>query len=328
MPGWRSALKADPTEWLLSEGQPWVVYRTLVELLDRQEDAPEVVKARREMLADERIRNLVVALRDEELGIPAICGEKRITHIKPDSFYWVLFFLAEIGLTKDDLGLDEMVEFLFDLVSPDDLFAAVKNGNEPVCLAAALSYSLARLGYWDDPRVRTCYEHLFDQRAPGGGWHCAFMQRHWKKLRNSPHTCALANLDGLRALSVAPEFEDEAGPIIDLLLRHWEERGGPYRPYGFGIGTKFRKLRYPPTPYDILAFADALACFPYAREKPALREVVEEIASKQDDEGRFYAESISRAWPAFDFGQKKAPSAWITLLALRVFKRVNGRGDL
>ena len=36
------------------------------------------------------------------------------------------------------------------------------------------------------------------------------------------------------------------------------------------------------------------------------------------------AESIYKYWKGFDFGQKKAPSPWITLLALRVIKRVNG----
>jgi len=335
--GWKSVLRADPTEWLLTEGEPWVRYRALVDLLDGEEDAPEVIEARREMLADERIEGLVAALRDEELGIPAIRGEKVITHIKPDSFYWVLCFLAEIGLTKDELGLGEMVETLFDpstalrrgsgqgsghrLVSPGDFFASVQEGERPICLAAVLSYSLARLGYSADPGVQSCYDHLLRLRAPDGGWHCAFMQRRWKRLQESPHTCPLANLDGLRALSVAPELWGEAERIVDLLLLHWEERGGPYRPYGFGIGAKFRNLRYPPTPYDILGFADVLSRFPYARGQPAFREVVDEILSKQDEEGRFYAESVSRAWRTFDFGQKKAPSSWITFLALRTIKQ-------
>ncbi len=322
---WKSVLRADATDWLLSEGQPWVRYRTLVDLLDQEGDDPEVVEARQELLADERIRSLVSALRDEELGVPAIRGEKVITHIKPDSFYWVLCFLAEIGLTKDDLGLNEMVKLLFDLASPNEFFASVKEGDKPICLAAVLCYSLAGLGYSDDPRVQACYEHLLGLQAPDGGWHCAFMQRRWKKLRSSPHTCPLANLDGLRALSVAPELWGEAERIVDLLLLHWEERGGPYRPYGFGIGTKFRKLRYPPTPYDILAFADTLSRFPYARGQTAFREVVEQTISKQDEEGRFYAESISRAWKPFDFGQKKVPSPWITFLALRTIKRAYER---
>lgn len=149
-----------PIQWLLESDEPWTRYRTEVDLLDWLEDDPEVAEARRETFADERIRDLVASLRDEELSIPAICGENVITHIKPDSFYWVLCFLGEIDLTKDDLGLDEVVESLFDLQAPDDYFASVRQGDKPVCLVAVLCYSLARLGYLDDSKVQACYEHL------------------------------------------------------------------------------------------------------------------------------------------------------------------------
>jgi hypothetical protein len=87
MSDWKSVLKADPTDWLLSEGEPWVRYRTLVDLLDRPEEDPEVIEARKETLADERLKGLVTVLRNEELCIPAIRREKVITHIKPDSFF-------------------------------------------------------------------------------------------------------------------------------------------------------------------------------------------------------------------------------------------------
>ncbi|MCK4452567.1 MAG: hypothetical protein KAX26_18500, partial [Anaerolineae bacterium] len=43
---WQRVLKADPTEWLLSAGQPWVVYHTLVDILDREETDPDVVATR------------------------------------------------------------------------------------------------------------------------------------------------------------------------------------------------------------------------------------------------------------------------------------------
>lgn len=144
---WKDLLKADPTGWLLSEGEPWVRYRTLIDLLDRNEDDPAVAEARRAMLADERIKGLVTALRDEERGIPATRGEKVITHIKPNSFYWVLCFLAEIGLTKDDLGLAEIVELLFELHTPDGLFTIFREGEKPICLAGLLGEDIGGAGW-------------------------------------------------------------------------------------------------------------------------------------------------------------------------------------
>ena len=43
--GWKSVLKADPTEWLLEKDTPSVRYYTLREIEDREENDPEVQKA-------------------------------------------------------------------------------------------------------------------------------------------------------------------------------------------------------------------------------------------------------------------------------------------
>jgi hypothetical protein len=44
--------------------------------------------------------------------------------------------------------------------------------------------------------------------------------------------------------------------------------------------------------------------------------------SKRDVEGRVMPESVIQVWSDFDFGQKEKPSKWITLLALRILKRI------
>jgi hypothetical protein len=45
------------------------------------------------------------------------------------------------------------------------------------------------------------------------------------------------------------------------------------------------------------------------------------IRSKADSEGRYTPESEWKAWKDWDFGQKKQPSRWLTLLVLKMFKR-------
>jgi hypothetical protein len=54
MSGWKCVLKADPTQWLLSEGPPWVVYHTLVGILDRDEADRDVVAAKSAILQAEK----------------------------------------------------------------------------------------------------------------------------------------------------------------------------------------------------------------------------------------------------------------------------------
>ncbi|MCG2769680.1 MAG: hypothetical protein L6435_15080, partial [Anaerolineae bacterium] len=46
-------------QWLLEANEPWTRYRTLVDLLDRPEEDPEVVSARAEMLAHPQVREMI-----------------------------------------------------------------------------------------------------------------------------------------------------------------------------------------------------------------------------------------------------------------------------
>jgi hypothetical protein len=46
------------------------------------------------------------------------------------------------------------------------------------------------------------------------------------------------------------------------------------------------------------------------------------LVAKADDRGRFTPESIHTCWSDFDFGQKKYPSRWITMIVYRIAGRI------
>ena len=46
------------------------------------------------------------------------------------------------------------------------------------------------------------------------------------------------------------------------------------------------------------------------------------LADKAGEQGRFTPESVWQAWNGWEFGQKKIPSRWLTLLALRILRRM------
>lgn len=46
------------------------------------------------------------------------------------------------------------------------------------------------------------------------------------------------------------------------------------------------------------------------------------LRNKADSEGRVTAESVWTAWKPWEFGQKKVPSRWLTLVARRIPGRV------
>lgn len=94
----------------------------------------------------------------------------------------------------------------------------------------------------------------------------------------------------------------------------------------FFMGSDFRKLKAPFVWYDLLHVLDVLTRFQNLRGDPRLRDMLAVLTSKADSTGRFTVESVWTAWKDWEFGQKKVPSRWLTLLAWRVIGRVEEAG--
>jgi hypothetical protein len=108
---------------------------------------------------------------------------------------------------------------------------------------------------------------------------------------------------------------------IEMLLGHWV-RQTERKLFLFGIGTDYRKLKYPFVWYDVLHVVDVLSRFPFVRGDPRLHEMVAAITVQADPEGRYTATSMYRAWRGWSFADKKRPSPWLTFLVLRALKRI------
>jgi hypothetical protein len=67
---------------------------------------------------------------------------------------------------------------------------------------------------------------------------------------------------------------------------------------------------------------DVLTQFEWLHADGRLREMVEIVRGKADGEGSFTPESVWLAWKEWDFGQKRIPSTWLTLLVQRVIQRM------
>jgi hypothetical protein len=91
----------------------------------------------------------------------------------------------------------------------------------------------------------------------------------------------------------------------------------------FFMGTDFRKLKVPLVWYDLIHVLDVLSRFDWLRNDARLREMLALLESKMDVHGRFTLESVWTAWKDWEFGQKKIPSRWLTLLACRIMLRMD-----
>ena len=118
------------------------------------------------------IQKLIARLKGSDAGIPAI-KSGRVHYTEPGKAYWDLFFLADIGLTVKDLGLEAEAEEIFRFQSRDGTFTIPPNVQDNYfCMSAILIASLAKMGYRDDPRVIKYARAAMSAQMPGGGWDC------------------------------------------------------------------------------------------------------------------------------------------------------------
>jgi len=333
MDDWRRALKADPVPWLLAEGEPWVRYRTLLDLMDRPEDDPEVIEAREAMLAHPLVRELA----DKAAGWP---GYPLKRHNDAKHPLYALATLADFGLRAEDQEMGRAAETVMSHQSPEGAFQTLTvipkafggTGEESwtwmMCDAPTLLYSLLAMGLGHRPEVQTAIDHV-SSLVDDVGWPCV-CSPDLGKFRGpgrKSDPCPFATLISVKALAQAPELRggDAAGKGVEMLLSHWENQGRR-KMYLFGIGTDFRKPKYPFVWYDILHVTDVVSRFPFARDDPRFRDMVGELLGQADEEGRVTPRSMYRAWKGWEFAHKKAPSPWLTFLVARVARRAFGHG--
>jgi len=295
----------------LLEGPAWLKYAVQRQLLDNQSDVSPV-------LEESSIRKLVSRLKSSDAGVPAI-KLGRVHYTEAGKAYWDLFFLADIGLTVRDLGLEREAEEIFRYQAPEGTFIIPPNVKENYyCMSAILVSSLAKMGYGDDPRVKNYIKAAMSEQMPGGGWDC------YGDSYSSEGSCPMDDLNLLMLLGQYVQYQH--GPVlsgaIDLLLSHW--RDGSHL-YGFGVGKRFRALQYPAVKYGILRVLDVLSLFPYAVESRSFQNMLDFVHGKAV-EGRYYVEMADPAYADFDFGRVGEPSRWLTFLVARIDKRVKEIG--
>jgi len=320
-----------PLDWLL-EGEPFVEYRTRVDLLHQPENDKIVASARARMLADPRVVDLI-------RGLTQWPGTVIASHRSASQPFHRLNFLADLGITIADDGVraiaDAVVEhqsdegpFQLPLDIPPQYGGPGKNTWAwALCDAPLLVYALAKIGMAADPRVLRAAEYLTGL-VRANGWPC-IVSKELGKFRGPGRKgdpCPFATLAMLKALSRFDHLRDgsEARTGVEALLRLWEESRTRH-PYMFFMGTDFRKLKAPVVWYDLLHVLDVLSQFTFAVEDGRMRDMADTLKAKADADGRFAPESVWQPWSGWEFGQKKAPSRWVTFLAWRILRRVGGQ---
>ncbi len=313
--------------WLL-ESEPWVEYRTRLDLLGEMENDQRVINSKNRIIVHPKVKaifsdlynwNEQVVKNHKNAGLPL----------------HKLSFIADIGLSINDPEVKKITDIVVEHQDDKGVLQVIMNipkhfggtGENTwgwmLCDAPIILYSLHKLGVSDDilgAGIRYLISLIKDN-----GWACTVSQEMGKfrgpGRKDDP--CPYANLLMLKLLSQFDDYKNsnECRTGAECLLGLWEKSMETH-PYLFYMGDDFRKLKAPTMWYDIVSVTDVLSQFEWLRSDPRLNEMYNIIKSKENGNGCFTPESEYKACKGWDFGQKKTPSEWLTFLILRISKRM------
>jgi hypothetical protein len=317
-------------QWLLDANEPWTRYRTYLDLQNKPAEYPGVIQARQDMLVHPQVQELI-ATAESWPGYPL----KRHNDAKHPLYAFST--LADFGLRCDDPGMRSAIDRILAHQSAEGAFQTQirlykrfggldgEYWTWMACDAPTLTYTLVAMGMAEDVRVRQAVDHLLGQ-VQENGWRCTAAPElggfHGPGRRDGP--CPIANVYALKLLSLYPQWlnSEAAHRGTTVLLKQWAQEYEK-KLYLFGTGTDFRKLKYPFVWYDILHVADVLSRFPFVHDDPRFQQMVQTITRQADEDGRYTATSMYRAWKDWSFADKKRPSPWLTFLVMRIQKRIS-----
>jgi hypothetical protein len=310
--------------WLTDPVQPAVRYRTLVDLLDRPANDPVVAAARERIPRVGWARDLFAKQKSGGHWESA----DNLYRPKYRSTIWNVQVLALLGVTRKDPRMAAACRLFLDQYAHGD--GGFDNAPEPepseLCVTGNLTRTLLLAGYGGDRRVRSAVDWIVRNQLADGGWHCWPTQRF--------HRGTLDGWEGLSALAAIPPADRapkvrraiERGAEFYLRHRLLEQGRPPYRPW--------RRIHFPNHYYyDFLVGLDLLTSLGYGSD-PRLDPAMALLESKRRSDGTW---AIDRPHPdigpAADYRVHPEtrplvlepvgrPSRWVTLLAVRVRRRV------
>lgn len=333
MDSWKSWLRADPTEWLLETNNPSVRYFTLRSLLEKPETNSDVKEAKQDIMRT----GVVPAILEKQSNEGYWAEPERFYNAKYKGTVWQLMILAELGADGNDDRIRKACEFILthsqDSESGGFAYSssAKKGGgrhSEVIpCLTGNMVWSLIRLGYLTDPRVKggiewiTTYQRFDDRIAePPKGW-------PYDRLKTgcfSRHTCHMGAVKTLKALAEIPENKQTTA------VKKTIEKGAEYFLLHHVFKSSHHLDRVPkpgwlkfgfPLMYqtDVLEILGILTKLGYKDQR--MQEAIDILVSKQDTNGRWNLENTFNGRYQVNIEKKEKPSKWITVHALQVLKR-------
>jgi hypothetical protein len=169
----QTELRHDPIPFLMSAKQPaWVKYQTLIRLLKRPPDDPEVVRWRKERDASPLVKR-----------IRAQQSRQGCFHSMPwlHVHEYPLHRMLDMGYGLEDKTIRRTVDNLLDYQLPDGgyMHPAGQKVNTPnpgigwaPCVTGYVTKALMDLGLVSHPKVKASLDVMYSGQRENGGWIC------------------------------------------------------------------------------------------------------------------------------------------------------------
>lgn len=304
------------------EGSPWSRF------IFMPETEQSKLELKNKLIYHPKIQELLKNLADAENGIPSFSRTPADFH-NYNSFYWQLRFLADIGLTADELGIQSLLNQLLLQQLEDGQFMLRYVPKKQlaisfICVTAHLTYCLIRMGFRNSASVNAALKFISTTQRNDGGWHCHRSRQNGEPDENLP-SCPSATIHVLRTLAhVRQERTLPVEPAVKLCIHYFKNPTEKPCIYDSEKNVNFEKLRYPPhySGLDILNLFETTTNFSGNGLRADLIDIAEKILLHWDGKHLLASQKKIPGWAAFHFGKNGARSAWITSLALRSLKRL------
>jgi len=310
---------------LLEISDDWLKYPILLNFC--KENKENIVEIRNAALADSRIKRYLS-------DVANFHGSLVTNHKNPDLPIHKLLFLLDLGFGAEVPEIKAAVDEILEHRDENGVYQSMTNipkhfggAGEDVfswclCDAPLLFLALLKAGVDYREYLKPGVDYLVSL-CRDNGFPCAVSPElgRFRGPGRKDDCCPYATLIMADLLSYIPEYRDSQAAVtsVKALLNLWENSLSQH-PYMFFMGTDFRKLKAPSIWYDIVSVAGVLSKYEFVRNDPRFIELIEHIKGKQDENGLFTPESVYLKLKNWDFGQKKAPSPYLTYLCYRIFE--------
>lgn len=277
-------------QWLLEDSNPAVKYRTKTELINLDYNSQDVKSSREQLLLSDDVKS---ALSFFQIG-------------KAYADAYAFSALAEYGLTRHDINIDDRVEKYI-----------ANYGFNDGCGEGFLLRNLIALGYYEHPLVNQELKCVLDTQQSDGGYPCVSKNPKIKK-PNVPHKSCFQMTTSYLLLAAELYKIKVIIPQTDNLVKYFLEREILYRHDNKNqvVKAEMGITFHPPvaTRIGLHMIMYALSVL-HRSGDPACNRAWNLLESKCNDDGRYIIEG-SLTKPYIKTEKPGKPSKWVTFYSL------------